>query len=91
MSCDICAVARKFQVHESFEAAANVALANWRLVPFPLAGAKVAPRVKKIPAVRRRLPVLMMPPSTQQVKIRHAFQNLGSGVSEIQPVQNQRV
>jgi hypothetical protein len=86
-------VARKFQVHGGVKTAATavVAAAGGRLVPFPLAGAKVLPRVKKIPAVRRRLPVLMMPPSTQQVKIRHVLQNLGSAVSEIQPAQTQRV
>ena len=55
-----------------------------------LAGLRTAPRARKIPTMRRRLSVLMVPASPQAVNIRHTSQNLGTAVSESQPVQNQR-
>jgi hypothetical protein len=53
----------------------------------PLAGIRVPPRVRKIPALRRRLPIVMAPEFVQSVIIRHAGQNLGSVVGEPQPLQ----
>ena len=56
-----------------------------------MAGLRVPPRVKRIPAVRRRLPIMMLPEMTQPVIIRHAGQNLGSAVSGAKILQAPRV
>ena len=72
-------------------AAAEVAAMNLRMATIPLAGLRVPPRVRKVPTVRRRLPVTIIPDSAQSVIIRHASQNLGSAIPESQPVQIQRI
>lgn len=56
----------------------------------PLLGVR-PPRARRIPVVRRRVPVVILTQATEVVKIRHAAPNLGSRVSEIQPAQSQRV
>jgi hypothetical protein len=90
-SCDVSRVARKFQVPGSSKAAADAGLEKLRTATISLAGLRVAPRARKIPPLRRRLPITMLPESRQMVIIRHTGQNLGSVVSEIQPAQSQRV
>jgi hypothetical protein len=60
------------------------------MATIPLTGLRSPPRVRRIPTVRRRLPVTIIPDSAQSVIIRHARQNLGSAASETQPVQTQR-
>jgi hypothetical protein len=55
----------------------------------PLAGIRVPPRVRKIPALRRRLPIVMAPEFVQSVIIRHAVPNVGGVVGGTQPVQSQ--
>jgi hypothetical protein len=70
---------------------AAIAAINLRMATIQLAGLRVPPRARKIPTVRRRLPVTIFPGVVQPVIIRHAFQNLGSAVvSEIQPSQSPR-
>ena len=69
---------------------AAIAAINLRMATIHLAGLRVPPRVRKIPTVRRRLPVTMFPQEVQPVIIRHALQNLGSAVSETQPAQSPR-
>ena len=71
--------------------AAEVAAMNLRMATIPLAGLRVPPRVRKVPTVRRRLPVTIIPDSAQSVIIRHASQDLGTAVTEPQPVQIQRI
>ena len=90
-SCDTLLVARKYSNSVSLHVPAGVAAMNLRMATIPLAGLRVPPRVRKVPTVRRRLPVTIIPDSAQSVIIRHASQNLGSAVSEPQPVQIQRV
>jgi hypothetical protein len=84
-------VARKYDNSMRVQAAAEVAAMNSRMGTFPLAGLRLPPRVRKIPAVRRRLPITMVPEYAESVIIRHAGQNLGNAAGEIQPVQIQRV
>jgi hypothetical protein len=84
-------VARKFQVPESSRAAAQAAVMNLRMAMAQCVGLRVAPRVKKVPAVRRRLPVTMLPAPSQPVIIRHASQNLGSPHNEAQPARSRPV
>jgi len=86
-SCDKRFVARKFQVQESFSAAAKTAAMNLRMATIQLSGLRVPPRVRKVPTLRRRLPITMLPEYSQPVIIRHTGQNLGSLVSEARPVQ----
>lgn len=90
MSCAESYVARKIQSQSSVCSAAEVAVFNLRKAVIQLADLRLAPRVRKIPHVRRRLPVLMLPSSSQSVIIRHADPNLGSAVNESPPVQSQR-
>ena len=84
-------MARKYDNSVRMHAAAEVAAMNLRMATIPLAGLRPPPRVRRIPTVRRRLPVTMIPDLAQSVIIRHASQNLGSAVGEAQPVQIQRV
>jgi hypothetical protein len=88
MSCDIFRVARKFQTQESLGTAAT---AGTPTMPIPLAGLRPATRARKIPALRRRVPLVIISEHIEPVKIRHARQNVGSAVSGIQPAQSQRV
>jgi hypothetical protein len=83
-------VARKLQLNESSPVNAAIAAINLRMATIQLAGQRVPPRVRKVPAVRRRLPVTIFADAGQPVIIRHALQNLGSAVSEIQPSQSPR-
>lgn len=48
-------------------------------------------RMKKIPTLRRRIPVTFLDEKAVPVKMRHTGQNLGNVLTEIQPVQNQRI
>jgi hypothetical protein len=89
-SCDDNLVARKSHDQNVACAVPETAVQNLRKAVIQLAGLRVAPRVRKIPTMRRRLSVLMVPASPQSVNIRHTSQNLGTAVSESQPVQNQR-
>jgi hypothetical protein len=91
MSCDDSLVARKFQVNEGIGLATTGLAAGLQMMPVPLTGLRPAPRVRKVPALRRRVPITMLPGPIQPVIIRHAAQDLGKAVSEIQPAQNQRV
>ena len=70
---------------------AAIAAINLRMATIQLAGLRVPPRARKVPAVRRRLPVTIFTEAAQPVIIRQALQNLGSAVvSEIQPSQSPR-
>jgi hypothetical protein len=70
---------------------AAIAAINLRMATIQLAGLRVPPRARKVPAVRRRLPVTIFPQTAQPVIIRQALQNLGSAaVSGIQPSQSPR-
>lgn len=70
---------------------AAIAAINVQMAKVRLPGVRMVPHVKKVPALRRRIPVTMIGTAGGPVKIRHAIQNLGSAVSEIQPVQIRRV
>jgi len=70
---------------------AAIAAINLRMATIQLAGLRVPPRARKVPTVRRRLPVTMFTHDAEPVIIRHALQNLGSvAVSETQPIQTPR-
>jgi hypothetical protein len=90
-SCTIFRVARKFQVVGNAKAASEAAIMNLRKAATSLAGTQGRPRVRKIPTLRRRVPVTVIAESGQPVIIRHIGQNLGSVISEIRPTQSQRV
>jgi hypothetical protein len=90
-SCDTFSVARKYDISMRVQAAAEVAGINLRMGTIPLAGLRLPPRVRKIPTVRRRLPVTIIADTAQSVIIRHTNQNLGSPVTEPHPIQIQRV
>jgi hypothetical protein len=77
-SCNKSFVARKFQVKESFPAAVKTAAMNLRMATIQSGGLRVPPRIRKVPALRRRLPITMLPEHSQPVIIRHTSQNLGS-------------
>jgi hypothetical protein len=83
-------VARKLQLRESSPLNAAIAAINLRMATIQLGGQRVPPRVRKVPTVRRRLPVTISPNEVQQVNIRHALQNLGSAFSETRPSQSPR-
>ena len=68
--------------------AENAVLMTLRMAATPLAGVRVPPHARKIPTVRRRLPITIFPLDPQPVVIRHAFQNVGSPVSETRPTQS---
>jgi len=53
-----------------------------------LAGLRIPPRIRKIPTLRRRLPVTIFPQNPQPVIIRHILQNLGSAAGEMRPAQS---
>jgi hypothetical protein len=87
-SCDTSLVARKLHRAEVPRDAAQMAAINLRMATIQLAGLRVPPRARKIPTVRRRLPVTILPTMEQPVIIRHVLQNLGSVVSETRPAQS---
>ena len=89
-SCDSYPVARKFHSPEVSPTTAQIAAINLRLAAIQLAGLRLPARAKKIQPLRRRLPVSVVSAESYPVKIRHALQNLGSAVSEIQPIQSRR-
>ncbi len=88
MSCDQWGVARKYQI-QAFVPAPNFAAAmNLRLAAPRLAGIGVPPRARRVHQPRQRLQVQGIVEAAHPVKIRHASQNLGTVVSEIQPIQS---
>ena len=87
-SCDTSCVARKNYHHQPVRNAAETAATNLRLATFQLSGLHLPPQVRKIPVLRRRLPITMIPQAVQPVMIRHTSQNLGSLLNEIRPVQS---
>ncbi|HAO78901.1 MAG TPA: hypothetical protein DCQ92_07990 [Verrucomicrobia subdivision 3 bacterium] len=87
-SCDTSCVARKNYHHQPVRNAAETAATNLRLATFQLSGLHIPSRVRKIPVLRRRLPITMIPQAVQPVMIRHTSQNLGSLLNEIRPVQS---
>jgi len=90
-SCNQPLVARKFQARESFPVAAKIAALNLRMATIQLDGMRDVPRVRKISAVRRRLPVTVVPGFHQEVIIRHIGQNLDNPSGNIQPGQSPRL
>jgi hypothetical protein len=84
-------VARKFLNPELSPTSAQIAAINRRLAVIQLAGLRLPPRAPRVQPVRRRLPVTLNSAPAYPVKIRHVLQNLGSAVSETQPVQTRRV
>ena len=71
--------------------AVDSAAANLRIATMPLAGLRIPPRVRTVPALRRRLRVAIISEPPQPVVIRHVRPNLGTPVSETQPAQSPRV
>jgi len=69
---------------------AAIAAFTLRMATMSLAGAHVPARARKIPTMRRRLPITILNEPPQPVIIRHALQNLGSVVSGTQPIQSPR-
>lgn len=86
MSCIDSRVARKFSI-QSFAPAPSAVTMGLRLAAFQLANIGVPPRAQRVHQPRRRLLVQGFPEAPQTVKIRHARQNLGTVVSETQPLQ----
>lgn len=84
-------MAKKYYSVAQSQVAAETALRNLRAASVRLAGLRVPPRVRKVPLVRRRLPITMLPAATESVIIRHAAQNLGGAIRETQPVQSHRL
>ena len=70
---------------------ADTAALNLRIATMQLSGLRVPPRVRTVPALRRRLRVEVISEPPQPVIIRHVRQNLGTGISETQPSQSPRV
>jgi hypothetical protein len=87
-SCDTSCVARKNYHHQPVRNAAEVAATNLRLATIQLSGLHIPPQVRKIPLLRRRLLVTMIPQTAQPVMIRHTSQNLGSCLNGIQLIQS---
>jgi hypothetical protein len=84
-------VAKKFQAPENVRTAVNTAALNLRIATMQLAGLRIPPRVRTVPSLRRRLPVITISEPSQPVIIRHVRQNLGTPIAEPQLIQNQRV
>ena len=80
-------MAKKLQASQGSRVAAQLAEINLRMATIPFAGGRVPPRVRKVPTVRRRLPVTMIQDDPRPVIIRQGFQNVGSAVSGTQPIQ----
>jgi hypothetical protein len=79
-------VAKKFQTLTASPAnAANAAMILRMTAALP--GLRMT-KPRKIPAVRRRLPVAFLPAPLLPVKIGHALQNVGSAVNETRPTQS---
>jgi hypothetical protein len=89
-SCFHFFVARKYHVREFAGVTAEVTAAKLGLARVQIAASGFPTRVKKIHALRRRLPVTFFYERPVQLKMRHAGQNLGS-VLKMLPVQNQRL
>jgi hypothetical protein len=89
--CDYFAVAKKFQLQGSSGAVPNLSPEGVQILAVPLLGLRGAPRARRIPTVRRRVPLTVIPEPAAPVIIRHAAPNVGSPVNETQPAQNQRV
>lgn len=90
-SCDTVPVARKYYNSLTVLEAMEIAALNLRTGMIPLAGLRPPPRIRKLPTVRRRLPVTIIPNTAKSVIIRHVSQNLGNVISEAQPVQIRHV
>jgi len=71
--------------------AVQTATMNWQMATMPLAGIRVPPRIRTIPAMRRRLPVTMVSDPPEFVRIRQAVQNIDSNFPEPRPLQSPRV
>ena len=84
-------MARKLQLRESNRVDATIAAINLRMAMIQLAGGRAPAGARKVPTLRRRLPVTILPIAPQPVIIRHVLQNVGSPVSETQPSQSLRV
>lgn len=83
-------MAKKFQLQGITGAVPAFSPEGTQVLAIPLLGLR-PPRARRIPAVRRRVPVTIFPEFAQPVIIRHAAPKMGSAVSETQPAQNQRV
>jgi hypothetical protein len=84
-------VARKSDSEISVRSAAEIAAARLRpATMMQLAGLKTPAQARKIPMLRRRLTITIPPSVNQPVIIRHTIQNVGSPLSEIQPLQSPR-
>ena len=71
--------------------ATDNAAMNLRMATMQLAGLRIPPRVRTVPRVRQRVPVVFVSASTRPVKIRHTSQNVGNPITETRPTQNPRV
>jgi hypothetical protein len=90
-SCFQMLVAKKLQRPSSSPLNATIAAINLRMAAMALTGTRVPPPVNKVPTVRRRLPVTILPATEQPVIIRHVLLNVDSLISETQPSQSPRV
>jgi len=90
-TCNAFFVARKFHASGMVRNATDNAAMNLRMATMQLAGLRIPPRVRTVPRVRQRVPVVFVSASTRPVKIRHTSQNVGSPISETRPTQNPRV
>ena len=69
----------------------DIAAMNLRMATMQITGLRVPPRIRTIPALRRRLAVTVIPETPQAVIIRHAVHNMDTTVNGTRPIQSQRV
>jgi hypothetical protein len=84
-------VARKYQSPGSERTAAETSALYFKTAAPHLTGLRLPPRIRKVPTLRRPVPIKMVPAESRAVNIRHIAQNLGAAVTKTQPVRNQRV
>ncbi len=84
-------VAKKFHASEMVRPAVDSTTVNWRTAMIPLSGRRVPPRVRTIPALRRRLRVAIISDPPEPVIIRHVRPNLGTPANNPIPAQGPRV
>ena len=84
------AVARKIQTAGTMvRSARDSAAMKIQMPPLQFTGMRVPPRIRKIPILRRRLPVTMITDPPQTFNIRHSVKQFDTPVAESRLVQPQ--
>ena len=90
VNCDKLFVAKKFHASGTVRSAVDIAAINLRMATLQLSGMRVPPRVRKVPALRRRLYVTMITDPPVTVIIRQAGQKMDSAVTGTRQTQSPR-